>query len=71
MLRGEDDPCRPASVVRLDERVAEVVLAEGRYHQVRRMFAACGNHVEALHRTRVGPWSLDGLEPGRWRDLPR
>lgn len=69
VLRGESDPCRPATVTRLDTNVAEVQLAEGRYHQVRRMFAACGNHVESLHRTRVGDWDLAGLEPGQWRDL--
>lgn len=46
---------------------AEVTLFEGRYHQVRRMFAACGLHVVTLHRTRFGQWTLDGLAAGQWR----
>jgi 16S rRNA pseudouridine516 synthase len=45
------------------------VLHEGRYHQARRMFAAVGNHVEALHRSRIGGLSLDGLPEGEWRML--
>ena len=51
------------------ERTARVTLTEGRYHQVRRMFAAVGNHVEALHRAQFGPLSLDGLAEGEWRIL--
>jgi 16S rRNA pseudouridine516 synthase len=44
-------------------------LTEGRYHQARRMFAAVGNHVETLHRSRVGGLELDGLPAGEWRQL--
>jgi 16S rRNA pseudouridine516 synthase len=52
-------------------REAEVTVREGRYHQVRRMFASQGLHVLTLHRTRFGPWSLDAaLAPGQWRALP-
>ncbi len=43
-------------------------MTEGRYHQVRRMFAAVGNHVETLHRERMGGLVLpDDLAPGEWR----
>jgi len=68
VLRGEDSACVPARLEIVDALTARVTLDEGRYHQVRRMFAACGNHVEALHRTHVGDWSLDDLAPGEWRD---
>ena len=45
-----------------------VIITEGRYHQVRRMFAAVGNHVEALHRDRVGGLELPAdLAAGAWR----
>jgi 16S rRNA pseudouridine516 synthase len=71
LLRGEVAPCAPAELEIVDSHTARVVLDEGRYHQVRRMFAACGNHVETLHRTHVGDWSLDGLAPGEWRDAER
>lgn len=71
LLRGETEPCRPAAVTVHEALVVEVTLSEGRYHQVRRMFAACGNHVEHLHRTRVGDWELGDLEPGAWRDVTR
>ena len=50
--------------------VVLVTLTEGRYHQVRRMFAALGNHVSALHRDRVGGLSLpDDLPRGQYRLL--
>lgn len=70
VLRGEDSPCRPAQVRLLAPTTAEVTLTEGRYHQVRRMFAACGNHVEALVRTAVGGCLLGDLPVGAWRDVP-
>ncbi len=69
-LRNEERPTRPAGLERVGERQARVTLQEGRYHQVRRMFAALGNHVEALHREAVGGLFLDpGLAPGEWREL--
>jgi 16S rRNA pseudouridine516 synthase len=69
VLRGEDKPCLPARLEVTGERTAALTLTEGRYHQVRRMFAASGNHVEALHRSRFGPLALDGLQEGTWRTL--
>jgi 16S rRNA pseudouridine516 synthase len=60
----------PAVLVAVGERGAEVTLHEGKYHQVRRMFAAVGAHVEALERLRVGEWSLGELPEGEWRALP-
>jgi 16S rRNA pseudouridine516 synthase len=53
----------------LEPRRARVTVTEGRYHQVRRMFAAVGNHVEALHRSRVGGLTLGELASGKWRPL--
>ena len=70
MLEGEDKPLLPAKLEALSERQARLTITEGRYHQVRRMFAAVGNHVEALHRDRVGGLGLpSGLEPGAYRLL--
>jgi 16S rRNA pseudouridine516 synthase len=46
-----------------------LILYEGRYHQARRMFAAVGNHVEALHRCQFGGLTLGDLAPGKWRYL--
>uniref|UniRef100_UPI0030F6BE25 pseudouridine synthase n=1 Tax=Hyphomonas sp. TaxID=87 RepID=UPI0030F6BE25 len=69
VLRGEDKPLKPAKLEVTGERTARVTLTEGRYHQVRRMFAAVGNHVEALHRVQFGPLTLDGLAEGEWRVL--
>jgi 16S rRNA pseudouridine516 synthase len=70
-LREEDGALvrtLPATLTLLGEKRAEVTVQEGRYHQVRRMFAARGVHVVSLHRTRFGPWSLDAsLAPGQWR----
>jgi 16S rRNA pseudouridine516 synthase len=70
-LDGEAEPCAPAGLRLTGPRAAEVTLTEGKYHQVRRMFAAaCGATVLTLHRSRFGPLALDGLAPGRWRELP-
>lgn len=67
LLDGETRPLAPARVAALDARRARLVLTEGRYHQVRRMFAATGNHVVALRRLAIGALRLDGLAPGQWR----
>ncbi|MEO5565450.1 MAG: pseudouridine synthase [Luteimonas sp.] len=69
LLESEDTPLAPAMLEVLDSRHARLTLTEGRYHQVRRMFAAVGNHVEALHRSRIGGLGLGELEPGQWRTL--
>ncbi len=68
-LAGETAPLLPASLVVHHERLVAVTIREGRYHQVRRMFAAVGNHVTALHRTDFGALSLGDLAPGAWRVL--
>ena len=48
-----------------------MTLTEGRYHQVRRMFAAMGNHVTVLHRDRIGGLDLPAdLAPGQYRIMP-
>ncbi|MCH8466941.1 MAG: 16S rRNA pseudouridine(516) synthase, partial [Roseinatronobacter sp.] len=70
MLEGEDKPLAPAELVQVSQCEALLTVTEGRYHQVRRMFAAAGNHVEALHRERLGALSLpETLEPGQWKLL--
>ncbi len=69
MLEGEKTPLLPAGLEVLGPRSARLTLHEGRYHQVRRMFAAVGNHVAALHRERIGGLVLGGLPVGEWRAL--
>ena len=70
MLEGEAKPLAPAELDMLSPTEALLTVTEGRYHQVRRMFAAVGNHVETLHRERVGGLTLpDDLAPGQWRLL--
>lgn len=67
VLQGEDKPLAPAGLEVVSDNEALLTITEGRYHQVRRMFAATGNHVEALHRERLGGLTLPGdLPPGRW-----
>ena len=54
----------------LDDYNVNLTISEGRYHQVKRMFAALGNKVEALHRWRIGDIVLDeSLEEGEYRTL--
>ncbi len=70
MLDGEEKPLLPAQLDVVDERTARLTITEGRYHQVRRMFAAVGNHVVGLHRERIGGLVLPAdLEPGQHRIL--
>lgn len=67
MLRGEDKPCLPAKLEIVSARIARLTITEGRYHQVRRMFASQGWHVEKLHRERFGAYDLGDLAEGDWR----
>lgn len=70
MLRGEKLPTRPARLEALSPQRVRLTLSEGRYHQVKRMFAALGNRVIALHRERIGAIVLDAhLQPGEYRAL--
>ena len=69
LLESERAPLAPAALEVLEPRRARLTITEGRYHQVRRMFAAVGNHVEALHRSRIGGLTLDDLALGKWRPL--
>nr|WP_245863918.1 16S rRNA pseudouridine(516) synthase [Caulobacter mirabilis] len=70
MLEGETKPLLPATMEILSPTETFLTLTEGRYHQVRRMFAAMGNHVVALHRDRMGGLVLpDDLPAGDFRIL--
>ncbi|TDU66096.1 16S rRNA pseudouridine516 synthase [Prosthecobacter fusiformis] len=69
MLRGEEKPCLPAKLEITSPLTASLTLMEGRYHQVRRMFASQGWHVEKLHRSRFGDYTLGNLAPGEWQML--
>jgi 16S rRNA pseudouridine516 synthase len=69
MLAGESSPLAPATLEVAGASCVRVTIIEGRYHQIRRMFAAVGNHVETLHRVLVGELRLAELAPGEWRVL--
>ncbi len=70
MLEGEERPLAPARLEVLEPRLARLTITEGRYHQVRRMFSAVGNHVVQLHRDQIGALGLPpDLAPGSWRIL--
>jgi 16S rRNA pseudouridine516 synthase len=69
MLESEKTPLAPACLQVLGPRQVTIEIREGRYHQIRRMFAAVGNHVVSLHRRSVGGLTLGDLAPGQWRPL--
>jgi len=69
MLAKDPKPLKPAIWTADGPHSGTMILREGRYHQIRRMFGALGNHVEALHRVRLGGLTLDGLEEGAHRIL--
>lgn len=70
LLKSETEKTAPAIVEVIEPTHIRMSITEGRYHQVKRMLAAVGNHVERLHRERVGTITLDtALAPGEFREL--
>jgi 16S rRNA pseudouridine516 synthase len=70
VLDDDPQPVRAAGCEATGERELRLTLTEGKYHQVKRMIAAVGNRVEALHRSRIGGLELPAdLAPGQWRWL--
>ena len=70
LLEDDPKPLAPARLQTLSTTSALLTITEGRYHQVRRMFAAVGNHVSSLHRDRVGGLELpEDLAAGQWRQM--
>ena len=68
--------CKPATlkIISTSEKdnqsKVEITITEGKYHQIKRMFAVCGMHVAALKRVTMGPLKLDSsLKPGQYRPL--
>ena len=59
IVLADGTQCRPAEALRMGDRLYRVTLSEGKYHQVKRMFAALGSHVTSLKRIRIGGLSLD------------
>lgn len=69
-LRNEKKKTLPARLEIIVPTEVRLTISEGKYHQVKRMFAAVGNRVVSLHRERVGAIVLDpSLQPGQWREL--
>ncbi|WP_422132682.1 MULTISPECIES: 16S rRNA pseudouridine(516) synthase RsuA [unclassified Endozoicomonas] len=69
-LHGEKKPTRPAQLEFISDQEVLLTIHEGKYHQVKRMFAALGNRVTALHREQIGSITLDpDLKTGEWRYL--
>ena len=66
MTETEPSAIAPGVMDSIKQRAKRLTLTEGRYQQVRRMFAAVGNHVEALHRVSIGGLTLGGLAPCAW-----
>lgn len=70
LLKDENKRTRPAVLIIHNPHQVELIIREGKYHQVKRMFAAIGNHVTQLHRARIGEIELDAsLLPGEYRPL--
>ena len=70
MLNGESKVTKPATLEIINDQQVRLSISEGRYHQVKRMIAALGSHVESLHREAIGQINLDPLlQPGQFRLL--
>jgi len=69
MLRSEQHPLQPATLQQHGPCEATLAIREGRYHQIRRMFAAVDNRVEQLPRERIAPLDIQGLTAGTWHGL--
>lgn len=71
-LIDEDAPIAALACTRISENIIQMTLAEGKYHQVKRMVAAISNRVEALKRIQIGELKLpDDLAVGKWRWLTK
>ncbi len=68
-LRGEKRPCVALELKLSTENIAEITIKGGVYHQVKRMFAAVGNKVTALHRSKIGEYDLGDLKIGEWEEI--
>lgn len=70
VLNDDPEPVAATACTRVSETKIHLTLTEGKYHQVKRMIAAVGNRVEALHRAQIGGLTLDAdLAVGQWRWL--
>ena len=70
LLHGEKDKTLPASIEKISSHHYLISISEGRYHQVKRMFAAVNNSVQSLHRQEVAGIKLDNtLASGEYRAL--
>lgn len=70
-LQGENGLTRPAKLIIVNDKEALLTITEGKYHQVKRMFAAVRNKVVALHREQIGQVDLKDLHVGEWRYLSK
>jgi len=71
MLYGDDKPCMSAKLTILDSHHAMIELTEGRYHQVKRMFAAVGNKVVRLHRKQFANIHIEDLQEGQYKIISK
>jgi 16S rRNA pseudouridine516 synthase len=71
LLHDDPEPVRAVQAVLTGPKTLLLTITEGRYHQVKRMIAAAGNRVEALHREALGELELGDLPVGNWRELSR
>lgn len=67
LLNGEKKPLLPAKLEIINPTLVRLEICEGRYHQVKRMFAAVGNRVIALHRVSFGGFSVEDLKPSEYK----
>lgn len=68
-LKSETKPLLPAKLEIITATSARIEICEGRYHQVKRMFAAVGNRVDTLHRVSFGDFDIEGLKPSEFREV--
>ena len=67
ILNGEEKPLKPAKLAILNDKLVHLEIAEGKYHQVKRMFAYTGNKVVKLHRLEFAGFRVDDLKEGEFR----
>ena len=67
VLDDDPKPCYSTACKQISDHVLAMTIVEGRYHQVKRMIAAVGNHVAKLHRTEIGAYQIPAdLAEGEW-----
>ena len=71
IIKNESKPCKPVLFNQIDSFNVILTMYEGKYHQIKKMFSACGNQVVELSRIQLGSLTIENLKLGEWKELTK